>query len=65
MNIVQFVGKKDSIKPNPVMQFHRFLAIGSASGIVRSRHQATGMWQSLLEQGVIQHGIAFVQVLTF
>ncbi|XP_021949449.1 rap guanine nucleotide exchange factor 4 isoform X3 [Folsomia candida] len=31
------------------------LAIGSASGIVRSRHQATGMWQSLLEQGVIQH----------
>ena len=32
------------------------LAIGSASGIVKSRHQATGMWQSLLEEGIIQHG---------
>lgn len=32
------------------------LAIGSASGIVKSRHQATGMWQALLEEGIIQHG---------
>jgi len=31
------------------------LAIGSASGIVKSRHQATGMWGALLEEGVIQH----------
>ncbi|ODN00672.1 Rap guanine nucleotide exchange factor 4 [Orchesella cincta] len=31
------------------------LAIGSASGIVKSRHQATGMWQALLEEGIIQH----------
>lgn len=32
------------------------LAIGSANGQVKSRHQATGMWQALLEESIIQHG---------
>ncbi|CAG7720641.1 unnamed protein product [Allacma fusca] len=31
------------------------LAIGSANGQVKSRHQATGMWQALLEESIIQH----------
>ena len=35
------------------------LAIGSANGQVKSRHQATGMWQALLEESIIQHGKYF------
>ena len=35
------------------------LAIGSANGQVKSRHQATGMWQSLLEESIIVHGNTF------
>jgi hypothetical protein len=41
------------------------LAIGSASGIVKSRHQATGMWQALLEEGIIQHGMKFKKIMHF